>query len=104
MQLVRLDQVLCLTARAVDLLVERLGRAGQVGDDEAAVGSLGRRLDACHDAALALPGPGGVVEGGEAADLPRLAFYRSEERRVGKACVRKCRSRWSPQHQKKKKP
>src|SRR3546814_20071887 len=77
MQLVRLDQVLCLTARAVDLLVERLGRAGQVGDDDAAVGSLGRRLDACHDAALALPGPGGVVEGGEAADLLRLAFYAS---------------------------
>src|SRR3546814_18747383 len=24
--------------------------------------------------------------------------YRSEERRVGKACVRPCRSRWSPSH------
>src|SRR3546814_14820737 len=30
---------------------------------------------------------------------PRLAF-RSEERRVGKECVRTCRSRWSPYHQK----
>src|SRR3546814_14025310 len=28
---------------------------------------------------------------------------RSEERRVGKECVRTCRSRWSPYHQKKKK-
>src|SRR3546814_703898 len=28
---------------------------------------------------------------------------RSEERRVGKECVSKCRSRWSPDHQKKKK-
>src|SRR3546814_4072843 len=27
---------------------------------------------------------------------------RSEERRVGKECVRKCRSRWSPYHLKKK--
>src|SRR3546814_19600175 len=27
---------------------------------------------------------------------------RSEERRVGKACVRTCRSRWSPYHKKKK--
>src|SRR3546814_15774990 len=27
---------------------------------------------------------------------------RSEERRVGKECVRKCRSRWSPDHLKKK--
>src|SRR3546814_19473438 len=28
---------------------------------------------------------------------------RSEERRVGKECVSKCRSRWSPYHQKKTK-
>src|SRR3546814_13358338 len=28
---------------------------------------------------------------------------RSEERRVGKACVSTCRSRWSPDHSKKKK-
>src|SRR3546814_12229748 len=27
---------------------------------------------------------------------------RSEERRVGKECVSKCRSRWSPYHKKKK--
>src|SRR3546814_19982734 len=26
--------------------------------------------------------------------------HRSEERRVGKACVRTCRSRWSPYHTK----
>src|SRR3546814_13334483 len=25
-------------------------------------------------------------------------FRRSEERRVGKECVSKCRSRWSPEH------
>src|SRR3546814_15656318 len=25
-------------------------------------------------------------------------FFRSEERRVGKECVRTCRSRWSPYH------
>src|SRR3546814_14537802 len=28
--------------------------------------------------------------------------WRSEERRVGKECVSKCRSRWSPDHEKKK--
>src|SRR3546814_13075153 len=28
---------------------------------------------------------------------------RSDERRVGTGCVRKCRSRWSPSHKKKKK-
>src|SRR3546814_16452988 len=31
--------------------------------------------------------------------LPALVrFARSEERRVGKACVSTCRSRWSPYH------
>src|SRR3546814_19784607 len=30
------------------------------------------------------------------------ALSRSEERRVGKECVRTCRSRWSPYHSKKK--
>src|SRR3546814_21136971 len=30
---------------------------------------------------------------------PKLFIsYRSEERRVGKECVRTCRSRWSPDH------
>src|SRR3546814_17180068 len=29
--------------------------------------------------------------------------FRSEERRVGKECVSTCRSRWSPDHKKKKK-
>src|SRR3546814_11500603 len=33
----------------------------------------------------------------------RAASKRSAERRVGKECVRKCRSRWSPYHSKKKK-
>src|SRR3546814_18354526 len=35
--------------------------------------------------------------------LPERTFYRSEERRVGKECVRTCRSRWSPYKYKKKK-
>src|SRR3546814_17138170 len=30
-------------------------------------------------------------------------LQRSEERRVGKECVSPCRSRWSPDHSKKKK-
>src|SRR3546814_18517210 len=32
----------------------------------------------------------------------RTAVYRSEEHRIGKACVGTCRSRWSPYHSKKK--
>src|SRR3546814_18589848 len=34
--------------------------------------------------------------------LATRAIMRSAERRVGTACVRKCRSRWSTSHQKKK--
>src|SRR3546814_11136384 len=45
--------------------------------------------------------------GGERlADHPHLGGVlqrRSEERRVGKACVSTCRSRWSPYHYKKNK-
>src|SRR3546814_14536706 len=33
----------------------------------------------------------------------QLFLHRSEERRVGKECVSACRSRWSPDHLKKKK-
>src|SRR3546814_18851299 len=35
-------------------------------------------------------------------DLHAKYAERSEERRVGKACVSTCRSRWSPYHEKKK--
>src|SRR3546814_14249617 len=37
----------------------------------------------------------GLVQGAEYRE-------RSEERRVGKECVSRCRSRWSPDHKKKK--
>src|SRR3546814_16186831 len=53
-----------------------------------------------------------VFNAAVAADLVPLAVigiaasvigaFRSEERRVGKECVRTCRSRWSPYHSKKK--
>src|SRR3546814_11891975 len=48
----------------------------------------GKRIDAADFARI------------RAAGLPTV---RSEERRVGKECVRTCRSRWSPNHQNKKK-
>ena len=31
-------------------------------------------------------------------DKPARRLLRSEERRVGKECLRQCRSRWSPYH------
>src|SRR3546814_17193602 len=51
------------------------------------------------------PHPGGWgVSGGAPATALLARFrrfeapFRSEERRVGKECVRTCRSRWSPYH------
>src|SRR3546814_3355726 len=36
--------------------------------------------------------------GASVEDARAKLEYRSEERRVGKECVRTCRSRWSPNH------
>src|SRR3546814_3681101 len=36
--------------------------------------------------------------GPNALPAPQAALIRSEERRVGKECVRTCRSRWYPYH------
>src|SRR3546814_15056657 len=35
-------------------------------------------------------------------DMAATGRRRSEERRIGKECVSTCRSRWSPDHSKKK--
>src|SRR3546814_10286303 len=40
----------------------------------------------------------GEIVAGIASGSRSLQADRSEERRVGKACVRTCRSRWSPYH------
>src|SRR3546814_12093787 len=42
----------------------------------------------------------GMAEGRALQD--HIAQHRSEDRRVGKECVSKCSSRWSPYHYKKK--
>src|SRR3546814_13352844 len=55
-----------------------------------------RALD--DDDLLALP----VLYRGALSSLSVARETRSEERRVGKACVSTCRSRWSPYHSKKK--
>src|ERR1700732_2432793 len=67
MALVRLDEILRLAPRTVDIVVQILRCAGEVGDDEAAVGALWPGLDARQHTAGAtglLSGPGlrGVVD------------------------------------------
>src|SRR3546814_17853374 len=41
---------------------------------------------------------GGLIIGGQYGEGALFKNDRSEERRVGKECVSKCRSRWSPYH------
>src|SRR3546814_19948077 len=38
------------------------------------------------------------IQSGAISPYPLMAGTRSEERRVGKECVRTCRTRWSPYH------
>ena len=49
---------------------------------------------------IAMSATDGLVRGMEAVDTgaPISVPVRSEERRVGKECLRLCRSRWSPYH------
>src|SRR3546814_15075344 len=47
------------------------------------------RVDATHSLGLGTDDKGAVST---------VIWNRSEERRVGKECVSKCRSRWSPEH------
>src|SRR3546814_20021397 len=49
---------------------------------------------------LSLPNSNMAPAPYKSRDEVALAAGRSEERRVGKECVSRCRSRWSPQHKK----
>src|SRR3546814_13617645 len=51
-----------------------------------------------------LPGAAWFALPRGAASIQEAAFFRSEERRVGKEGVSTCSSRWSPYHSKNKNP
>src|SRR3546814_14462484 len=71
-------------------LAQRLVVGNAVADDMVDAGAAAMRI-----AAIA-------ARRGDAAARPRhLAAQRSAARRVGKECVRTCRSRWSPHTYKK---
>src|SRR3546814_5339049 len=63
-----------------------------------------RELASCPNVTIKLGGLGMPLTGfdfherRETVRSSELAEARSEERRVGKECVRTCRSRWSPYH------
>src|SRR3546814_18831187 len=80
----------------------RVGLGGGVGDvvgadDEGHVGIGEAAVDVLQLENIVI---GHVGLGQQNVHVPR---HRSEERRVGKECVRTCRSRWSQYHYKTKK-
>src|SRR3546814_15909589 len=82
-------------ATADFLIADKLGDA----DWRAHTGKSNSRL--VNSATWGLVVGRALVGEGRAGPLRRL-IARSEERRVGEECVSTCRSRWSPDHSKKK--
>ena len=78
-----LDPVLGLAARAVAPLVQGLGHAGQIGDDEAWVGASRTVLQPCDDAPVLVSGTGGVGERAEHALLGLLGRVLLDQREFG---------------------
>src|SRR3546814_15850809 len=80
-------------------------RSIKVKDRKSTAVSYARpKADARIPGQLGAPMPGMVVKVNvKPGDTVTIGDQRSEERRVGKECVRTCRSRWSPFHYKKKK-
>src|SRR5438067_2283470 len=81
MTLVRLDEVLCLAPRAIDVFVEILGRACEIGDHEGAVGALRPGLDTREHTAetaslLSGPGPRGIIDLAVTPHRPATARFR----------------------------
>ena len=78
-----------------EALAIKLGAIEDVASvDVAGPGFINLRLtDDAWRAELAL-----IAEGGADYGRSTLGKGRSEERRVGKECLRLCRSRWSPYH------
>ena len=62
------------------------------GGPEAGMGGPRRQVHATWDVSKAR------CDGGDVNPRRRKGGQRSEERRVGKECLRLCRSRWSPYH------
>src|SRR3546814_19997988 len=70
----------------------------QRGAPAIGVGRLARPADELTRGAVAHDQEAAPDRIGDEPAEPDQAHSRSEERRVGKECVSKCRSRWSPDH------
>src|SRR3546814_11620669 len=86
----RLTTLSRVGARGLPFFMIRIDRAGQASK---------RYAGASGAALVEAPGRCPLWRLHHAFARPgRLTVQRSEERRVGKECVRTCRTRWSPDH------
>src|SRR3546814_12604730 len=83
-----------LSAWAPPLMMFIIGTGNDTGPPLARCAHSGTCLAAAMAWALA-------SDTASRALAPSRPLLRSEERRVGKECVSTCRSRWSPEHEKK---
>src|SRR3546814_16054064 len=91
------DQYRCIWGHDI----ERIGQYGRAHLHPAMRGEWQTHAD--HQPCLApLSGQHAAHRDAAAEAFIHAGKLRTEERRVGKACVSTCRSRWSPCHYKKK--
>src|SRR3546814_11231752 len=96
--------VYCLSRKRVDEIAAKLGADGiRVAPYHAGLDAETRRDNQerfIRDDAQVIVATVAFGMGINKPDVRWVAHYdlRSEERRVGKECVRTCRSRWSPYH------
>src|SRR3546814_13697103 len=69
---------------------------------EDAGATLGRLKNANQGVIRVIDDDGSDMDSGRTVGKRLRGVSRSEERRVGKECVRTCSSRWSPSHEKQK--
>src|SRR3546814_16598517 len=100
------EKVVAVEAEAVtiDTVLENIRAVCTFGPDDAVViaPEVAGRIDRIHFGKGAEVKAGDVLVKLDATTLP-AELDRSRERRVGKECVSRCRSRWPPYHAQKKK-
>src|SRR3546814_15107008 len=78
------------------LIAKRCKTTGRVIKLDGTVAAPGEQVSVWNQALVPDKRHAGRTWGQFVAALRVLGYVRSEERRVGKECVRTCRSRWSP--------
>src|SRR3546814_5342363 len=95
------DQGVYLDTAFFNELAQRFGAAGDAAQAYVVAHEVGHHIQTItgiSDQVRQAQQRTSQAEGNALQVRMELLADRSEERRVGKGCVRKCRSRWSPYH------